>query len=115
MTSFATAYDRLGEIEQAGLLNDALALRPSEMVSVPAILLHDMIAVYRQLATKQIAEVSGTVALKREDGGQALIAEIGGDEDEEFFVRLQSWSDDRKHPVLEPLAGKTVRVVVFEE
>jgi hypothetical protein len=57
-------------------------------------------------------QVTGKVELKFEDGRQAAIAEIG--EDDELFVRLQSWSEDQLHPILERLAGKTVRITIEE-
>jgi hypothetical protein len=57
-------------------------------------------------------QVTGKVELKFEDSRQAAIAEIG--EDDGFFVRLQSWSEDKTHPILERLAGKKVRITIEE-
>jgi len=57
--------------------------------------------------------VEGTVAITEEDGGQAIIAAIEDDgAAPEFFVRLQSWSEARRHIVIRSLAGKRVRVTV---
>lgn len=63
--------------------------------------------------------IEGTMPEKlvsREDGGQAVIAEIENpddpDPDEGFFVKLQSWSERRHHPVIESLIGKRIRVTV---
>ena len=56
--------------------------------------------------------VEGTVAITEEDGGQAMIAAIEDENVPEFFVRLQSWSEERRHIVMRSLAGKRVRVTV---
>jgi len=56
--------------------------------------------------------VEGTVAITEEDGGQAMIAAIEDENVPEFFVRLQSWSEARRHIVIRSLAGKRVRVTV---
>ena len=56
--------------------------------------------------------VEGTVAITEEDGGQAMIAAIEDENVPEFFVRLQSWSEERRHIVIRSLAGKRVRVTV---
>jgi len=56
--------------------------------------------------------VEGTVAITEEDGGQAMIAAIEDENVPEFFVRLQSWSEERRHIVMRHLAGKRVRVTV---
>lgn len=40
--------------------------------------------------------LEGQVECKTEDSGCALIAEIDG-KDDEFFVRFQSWSDNKNH------------------
>lgn len=56
--------------------------------------------------------------LQSEDSDMALvleplpdgIAETGPDGC--FFVRLQSWDDDKKHPLMSRLMGKRVRVSV---
>jgi len=54
--------------------------------------------------------------LKSEDGGMALIHEDSNASepvgDGHVFVRLQSWDDDSKHPLLRSLVGKTVRISV---
>ena len=56
--------------------------------------------------------VEGTVEIKEEDGGQAMIATIEDENVPEFFLRLQSWSEERRHIVMRHLAGKRVRVTV---
>jgi hypothetical protein len=59
--------------------------------------------------------LEGVVECKKEDGGQALIAEVGdvvGNKDSEFFVRLQSWDENREHPEMNSFKGKKVRVTV---
>lgn len=59
-----------------------------------------------------MAEVTftGRVEPEPDDGGMALTAEIG--DEGEFFVRLQSWSNDKRHPTMDALRGKIVRVTV---
>lgn len=47
-----------------------------------------------------------------EDGGQAMISELTGDAEEGFFVRMQSWSDTKEHPVMLGLIGKKLRITV---
>ena len=58
--------------------------------------------------------LEGTVATTEEDSGQAMIAQIEDERVDEFFVRLQSWSEEspRRHTVMRSLAGKRVRVTV---
>lgn len=53
-------------------------------------------------------------AVDVEDGGQAQITALDGDSEAEegFFVRLQSWSPDKRHPVMDRLRGRKVRVTV---
>ena len=57
--------------------------------------------------------------LKSEDGGQALILkDFGGTElegDGSLFVRVQSWDDDKEHPLMNSLVGKTIRITVEVE
>jgi hypothetical protein len=55
----------------------------------------------------------------REDGGQAVIVELDTAEDEMhvpegegMFVRLQSWSERKRHAEIEQFIGKRVRVTV---
>lgn len=56
---------------------------------------------------------------KSEDGGMALILDdLGGIEvhgDDCLFVRLQSWDDDKKHPLMNSLIGKKVRITIEVE
>ncbi len=57
-----------------------------------------------------------------EDGRQAMICDIfdpvmrggssGDTEDSGFFVKLQSWSENRDHTTLQRIAGRRVRVTV---
>ena len=56
--------------------------------------------------------LEGTVDTTEEDSGQAMIAQIEDERVDEFFVRLQSWSEERRHIVMRHLAGKRVRVTV---
>jgi len=56
--------------------------------------------------------LEGTVDTTEEDSGQAMIAQIEDERVDEFFVRLQSWSEERRHIVMRSLAGKRVRVTV---
>jgi hypothetical protein len=62
--------------------------------------------------------MEGPIECKKEDGGRALIAEVDRDEkledsdNDAFFVRIQSWSDDRTHPTMNALIGKKVRVTI---
>jgi NifB/MoaA-like Fe-S oxidoreductase len=57
--------------------------------------------------------LEGTVDdVAEEDSGQAMIARIEDARVEEFFVQLQSWSEERRHSLMRNLAGKRVRVTV---
>lgn len=47
-----------------------------------------------------------------EDGGQAMIGELDDDAEEGFFVRLQSWSEKKDHPVMQSLIGRRIRITV---
>jgi len=51
-----------------------------------------------------------------EDGGQSMICEFDNTVEQAtdgyFFVRLQSWNEDKKHPTLAAVAGHRVRVTV---
>ena len=54
-----------------------------------------------------------------EDGGLAMIAAVEPlvfrhGEDSEFFVRLQSWSEEKKHKTLKSLLGKRVKITIEE-
>jgi len=58
--------------------------------------------------------------LKLEDGGAALILnDIGGEElvgDGCLFARIQSWDDKEcKHPLMNDLVGKKIRITVEVE
>ena len=55
--------------------------------------------------------LEGIVEPTSEDGGQALIARIE-DVYSEFFIQLQSWSEERRHVLMRVLTGKRVRVTV---
>lgn len=54
----------------------------------------------------------------REDGGRALITQpdiVQGDRgDDGFFLRLQSWSEDKEHPTLLALLGRRLRITIEE-
>lgn len=63
------------------------------------------------MANDQI-QITDEVELRFEDGHQAAIAEIG--DDDSLFVRLQSWSESKSHPILERLNGKKVRITIEE-
>lgn len=54
--------------------------------------------------------LEGLVETKTEDGGQAMIAEISGDEP--FFVRLHSWDETGDHRTMRDIAGRRVRVTI---
>ena len=57
----------------------------------------------------------GSAAYKREDGGMARIVELydpDTDEDENVFVRVQSFSETCHHPFLDSAQGKRLRVTV---
>lgn len=54
----------------------------------------------------------GVVEAAVEDGGCARISENILGSDPEMFVRLQSWSDDKRHPMMDFFEGKRVRVTV---
>jgi len=62
--------------------------------------------------TKLVLE--GIVRPKDDDGGLAQIAELDldPDADEGFFVRLQSWSGAKNHPIMDLLRDKRVRVTI---
>jgi len=54
----------------------------------------------------------GNIIPKMEDGGQAVICEIHGTHNDNLFVRLQSWDEDRRHEQLKPFVGKKVMIIV---
>jgi hypothetical protein len=47
-----------------------------------------------------------------EDSGQAVIGQIDSTLQPEFFVRLQSWSEEGEHPTMLKLAGRNVKITV---
>ncbi len=57
--------------------------------------------------------------LKSEDSGLALILnDLGGTElegDGSLFVRVQSWDDDKEHPLMNSLIGKKIRITIEVE
>lgn len=52
------------------------------------------------------------VPCHQEDGGQAMIIELGSGAESEMFVRLQSWDTLREHPQMQMLIGKRISVTV---
>lgn len=46
-----------------------------------------------------------------QDDGQAMIVEINSD-DPHFFIRLQSWDEDKQHPLMRSLVGKKIMVTL---
>lgn len=54
------------------------------------------------------------IPVKVEDGGQALIAEFYGRDDEEtgMWVRVHSWDPDKKHELMQHFMNARVRVTV---
>jgi hypothetical protein len=49
-----------------------------------------------------------------EDGGHAIISEIDSD-DEEFFIRLQSWSDssdESAHKIIKSILDKNITITI---
>ena len=63
---------------------------------------------------KVFEETLTITELRSEDGDRALIVESDAEvpSDENLFVRIQSWSDERRHPLLQSLAGKTVKITI---
>lgn len=60
------------------------------------------------------AKPNQTDNLQVEDGGQAIIATIGGNGPEErgVFVRIQSWDETREHAEMNKLLGKKIKVTI---
>jgi hypothetical protein len=59
--------------------------------------------------------LEGDAVADVEDGGKAMILYIGEqypDEDDEVFVRVQSWSEGSDHSALDAFVGKRLRVTV---
>lgn len=54
--------------------------------------------------------ITGTIGLDPDDGGQALVGEVGVEDT--FFVRLQSWDETKKHELIRELDHQLVRVTV---
>lgn len=59
----------------------------------------------------RIGAVEGVPAIEYEDGGQAMIAEVD-DPTVDWYVRIQSYSEEPRHPIEELLRDRRVRVVV---
>lgn len=53
----------------------------------------------------------GVVRYELEDSGQAMIAQIDG-EDDTMFIRIQSWDETRGHKDAREFDGKKVRVTL---
>ncbi len=50
-----------------------------------------------------------------EDGGRAQIYNVfdpNDDDDDGMFIRIQTWADSGKHPEMDKLVGKRIRVTV---
>ncbi len=56
----------------------------------------------------------GVVEPYDEDSGQARICQIDDSEsgDKHLFVRIQSWDPECKHPAMESMRGKKVKITV---
>lgn len=67
------------------------------------------------LLKKPVFQVEGVVEFQKEDDGMALICESIVKEvirDPHMFVRVQSWDEERKHPLAQSLVGKKIRVTI---
>lgn len=67
--------------------------------------------------TTTVFEHSETVTpnnVDYQDGKQAMIVELGGDNtiDPNFFMRLQSWDESKQHDFLKSLLGKQVKITI---
>lgn len=49
--------------------------------------------------------------VRKEDSGQALIVDVEG-KHPRLWVQIKSWSEDKQHPELEGIVGKTVTVTI---
>jgi hypothetical protein len=56
-------------------------------------------------------ELTGMMDISTEDGGCAKIGTIYT-ENGCFFVRVQSWDEDKIHPEFSELVGKTLKVTI---
>jgi hypothetical protein len=56
--------------------------------------------------------LTGVADPESDDGGMAEIVEIGTDDDDGMFVRIQSWSEEKSHPIIDHMRGKTIRVTI---
>jgi len=52
------------------------------------------------------------VPCSQQDGGQAMIIEMGTGIESQMFVRLQSWDVTREHAEMQTLMGKRISVTV---
>ncbi len=49
--------------------------------------------------------------VSKEDGGQALIVDVEG-KHPRLWVQIKSWNEDKLHPELKDIVGKTVTVTI---
>lgn len=50
-------------------------------------------------------------SVRKEDGGQALIVDVD-DKHPRLWVQIKSWDEDKQHPELKDIVGKTVTVTI---
>ena len=62
---------------------------------------------------QRVAE--GIAVPEKDDGGMSYTIELCFDNDEELFVRIQSWSEQKNHPTLDLMRGKRIRVELYIE
>lgn len=60
--------------------------------------------------TRRLTEYE--VPCSKEDGGQAMIVELGSETQGQIFVRLHSWDTTCAHPEMQMLMGKRIKVSV---
>ncbi len=53
--------------------------------------------------------LTGVAIPESDDNGMASIIEVGGDD---VFVRLQSWSQERDHPVINQMVGRRIKITI---
>jgi len=59
---------------------------------------------------RRLAEHEAPVSVQ--DGGQAMIAELGTGREEGLFVRLQSWDSRGEHAELASMMGRRISVTI---
>lgn len=111
MANLARAFPSIGVISESGFVvgdacDLACLLKHPDISTVVAFRAEDAGPVPPIVLTAEID------AIDIEDAGMSQTAQIDLPEDDAFFVRLHSYSEDRRHVLMDRLRGRHVEIII---